>query len=101
MGWDALAWNYRSCSGTPNRYLRFYHSGVTEDLSCVINHALNQGRYQVIYLVDFSLGGNLTLIVSALNDPFLSPECYPVTAVLEKLKTIPPKGEGLCPAMWK
>jgi predicted alpha/beta-fold hydrolase len=62
MGWDALAWNYRSCSGTPNRYLRFYHNGVTEDLSCVINHALNRGRYREIYLVGFSLGGNLTLV---------------------------------------
>jgi len=62
MGWDALAWNYRSCSGTPNRYLRFYHNGVTEDLSCVITHALNRGRYRDIYLVGFSLGGNLTLV---------------------------------------
>lgn len=62
MGWDALAWNYRSCSGEPNRYLRSYHNGVTEDLSFVIDHALNRGRYQSIYLVGFSLGGNLTLV---------------------------------------
>ncbi len=62
MGWDALAWNYRSCSGEPNRYLRSYHNGVTEDLSFVIDHALNRGRYQSVYLVGFSLGGNLTLV---------------------------------------
>ncbi len=62
MGWDALAWNYRSCSGVPNRYLRFYHNGVTEDLSCVIDHALNRGRYRAVYLVGFSLGANLTLV---------------------------------------
>ena len=29
-GWDAVAYNYRGCSGTINRQLRAYHSGATE-----------------------------------------------------------------------
>jgi predicted alpha/beta-fold hydrolase len=58
-GYDALAWNYRGCSGEMNRQLRFYHSGATDDLSFVINHASK--NYKSIYLVGFSLGGNLTL----------------------------------------
>ncbi|MFH1156031.1 MAG: alpha/beta fold hydrolase [Pseudomonadota bacterium] len=61
-GWDALAWNYRSCSGEPNRLLRFYHNGATDDLARVITHAKNTGRYQKICLIGFSLGGNLTLV---------------------------------------
>lgn len=59
-GWDVLAWNLRGCSGTPNRRLRTYHSGATEDLAAVIGHALMQG-YPTVALVGFSLGGNLTL----------------------------------------
>ncbi len=60
-GYDALAWNHRSCSGEPNRLLRFYHSGATEDLKAVIDHALSLKKYTKIFLVGFSLGGNMTL----------------------------------------
>ncbi|MBS1490661.1 MAG: alpha/beta fold hydrolase [Bacteroidetes bacterium] len=59
-GFDILAWNYRGCSGEINRALRFYHSGATDDLHEVIVHGLKNG-YSEIYLVGFSLGGNLTL----------------------------------------
>ncbi len=61
-GWDALAWNYRGCSGEPNRQLRSYHNGSTDDLARVINHAKETGRYKTIALIGFSLGGNLTLV---------------------------------------
>lgn len=59
-GYDVLAWNFRGCSGEMNRSLRFYHSGATDDLGVVINHA-RQAGYGEINLVGFSLGGNLTL----------------------------------------
>lgn len=59
-GFDALAWNYRGCSGEMNRQKRFYHSGATDDLDVVVQHALSKG-YEEITLVGFSLGGNLTL----------------------------------------
>jgi len=60
-GFDILAWNYRGCSQEMNKAIRFYHSGATDDLSTVIEHAHSLGRYNQIYLVGFSLGGNLTL----------------------------------------
>ncbi len=61
-GWDALAWNYRSCSDEPNRRLRMYHNGAIDDLDQVAAHALNTGRYTAAALIGFSLGGNLTLV---------------------------------------
>ncbi|MEL7003591.1 MAG: alpha/beta fold hydrolase [Bacteroidota bacterium] len=57
---DVLAWNYRGCSGEMNRKLRFYHSGATDDLQEVVDHALRLG-YERIFLIGFSLGGNITL----------------------------------------
>ena len=57
---DVLTWNFRGCSEEMNRQLRFYHSGATEDLDRIIQHAI-QKKYTEINLVGFSLGGNLTL----------------------------------------
>ncbi len=70
-GWDALAWNYRSCSGEINRKLRFYHNGSIDDLDTVVRHALRDQRYEKIVLVGFSLGGNLTLVY--LGSPDVQP----------------------------
>ncbi|NOT74350.1 MAG: alpha/beta fold hydrolase [Cyclobacteriaceae bacterium] len=60
-GWDALAWNCRSCSGEINRLERFYHHGATEDLNEVIQHAIEKNQYDSIVLVGISMGGSLTL----------------------------------------
>ncbi len=60
-GTDALAWNYRSCSGEPNKLLRSYHLGATDDLDFVVRHAIREGKYKSIYLIGFSAGGNISL----------------------------------------
>jgi uncharacterized protein len=60
-GWDAVALNFRGCSGEPNRKLRMYHSGETEDLNTVLSHVAASGRYAQTALVGWSLGGNVIL----------------------------------------
>jgi predicted alpha/beta-fold hydrolase len=59
-GFDVVAWNFRACSEEMNKQLRFYHSGATDDLECVLSAAKEKG-YREIFLIGFSLGGNLTL----------------------------------------
>ncbi len=61
VGWNVLAWNLRGCSGTPNRRLRSYHSGSTDDLAVVIDHAFATDAPAELALIGFSLGGNITL----------------------------------------
>ncbi len=68
-GWDALAWNYRSCSGEPNNRLQSYHNGATRDLDWVIRHAGQKNKYKEIALIGFSLGGNLTLLYLGREQP--------------------------------
>lgn len=60
QGYDVLAWNYRSCGQRLNKQARFYHSGATDDLQTVLDHVMSKSPLP-IYLVGFSLGGNLVL----------------------------------------
>lgn len=60
-GFDTVSMNFRGCSGAPNKNLRFYHSGETDDLHTVITHLVSLQKYTAIHLVGFSLGGNVTL----------------------------------------
>ena len=68
-GFDILTWNFRGCSGEMNRQLRFYHSGATDDLDWIVKHAIQRG-YTEIYLIGFSLGGNLTLKYLGEQQPY-------------------------------
>jgi uncharacterized protein len=60
LGIDALAWNFRSCSGEVNLTVPFYHPGQTDDYQMVVDAALERG-YKEIFLAGFSLGGAITL----------------------------------------
>ena len=60
-GYDAVAMNYRGCSGEPNRLLQSYHAGSTDDLHTVVTHVHKVKGYKEIYLIGFSMGGNLVL----------------------------------------
>ena len=58
-GFDVLAWNYRGCGAELNRKAIFYHSGATYDLETIVHYA--SPGHEEIFLIGFSLGGNLTL----------------------------------------
>lgn len=61
LGYDAVCWSQRSCSGEVNRLARSYHSGETGDIHAVVTHCLESGRYDRVALIGFSMGGNQIL----------------------------------------
>lgn len=71
--WSVCAYNYRGCSGEPNRTIRAYHSGATDDLELVVQEVLTKG-FDEIYLVGFSLGGNLVLKYTGENGKNIHPK---------------------------
>jgi predicted alpha/beta-fold hydrolase len=56
-GFDVLRLNVRSCGGTERLAPTLYHSGLTEDLRSVVDQFASQD----VYLVGFSMGGNMAL----------------------------------------
>ena len=79
IGWDAVAINFRSCSGEPNRMASSYHSGVSFDLVTVLNRV--EQEYDTISAVGFSLGGNVLLKhlgEAGLNTPLIGGVAFSV-----------------------
>jgi predicted alpha/beta-fold hydrolase len=60
-GWDSVVMNLRGCSGEPNRLLKSYHAGATEDLNFIIDKINQKYTYKKIHISGFSLGGNQVL----------------------------------------
>jgi predicted alpha/beta-fold hydrolase len=74
LGWGAVAMNFRSCSGEPNRALRSYCSGETADPLFVARHVAARIAGPLL-AVGFSLGGNALLKLLAetgQHAPFLA-----------------------------
>ncbi|GJQ13723.1 hypothetical protein GpartN1_g5514.t1 [Galdieria partita] len=62
LDWNVFAINYRGCSGVPNRTLRTYHVGFTEDLELLTKTIYEETEGScTIYLAGFSLGGNIII----------------------------------------
>ncbi len=78
-GYSVAAVNQRGCSGEPNVHYYAYHSGFTQDLDFVFQSL--EKEYEEVYLVGFSLGGNLIL-------KYLGENKYPVSSKIKKAVAI-------------
>ncbi len=58
--WQIAVMHFRSCSGEPNRLLKSYNSGVSDDLDEVIEK-LKLLSINIDFIVGYSLGGNVLL----------------------------------------
>ncbi len=61
LGWRAVVFHFRSCSGELNRGPRLYHAGETSDLDWVIGKLIERESTTPLGLVGVSLGGNVAL----------------------------------------
>src|SRR6476660_2673154 len=59
-GFNVIRVNYRSCGNTEHLTPTIYHGGMSGDLRVVIDELISDGLKR-IYLIGFSLGGNLVL----------------------------------------
>jgi len=80
-GLDAVAMNFRGCSGEPNRKVTMYHSGWTRDLHEALLMVASMGRYRSVHLVGFSLGGNVILKYLGENPPVIPEVVHGAVAI--------------------
>lgn len=59
-GWHGVVVHFRGCSGEPNRLLRAYHSGDSQEIDWVVRR-LNERDFPALFLAGVSLGGNAML----------------------------------------
>ena len=60
-GFNAVRVNYRNCGGTEHLTSTLYHAGLTEDIRHIVLELIERDGLNEIYLVGFSLGGNIIL----------------------------------------
>ena len=59
-GWHGVVVHFRGCSGEPNRLLRAYHSGDSQEIDWVVRR-LHERDFPALFLAGVSLGGNAML----------------------------------------
>ena len=60
-GFNTIRVNIRNCGGTESMCPTLYHAGMTEDVRHIITELAETDGLRNIYLVGFSLGGNMVL----------------------------------------
>jgi len=60
-GFNVIRVNFRNCGGTEHLTNTIYHGGLSADLAAVVKELLEKDQISRMFLVGFSLGGNLVL----------------------------------------
>ena len=60
-GFNVIRMNLRTCGGTEHLTSTIYHGGLTDDLREVVRQLIQTDRLKRLFLVGFSLGGNMVL----------------------------------------
>ncbi|MDX6611044.1 MAG: uncharacterized protein QOD75_230 [Blastocatellia bacterium] len=60
-GFNVVRMNVRNCGGTEHLTPTLYHGGLTDDLRVVVKELIEIDRLKRLFLVGFSLGGNMVL----------------------------------------
>ena len=60
-GFNVVRMNLRNCGNTDHLTDAIYHGGLTEDLKAVVDELIKHDGLKKLFLVGFSLGGNMVL----------------------------------------
>ena len=61
LGWRGVVPHFRGCSGEPNRLVRSYHSGDSDEIDWILRRLKERRPSAEIFTLGVSLGGNMLL----------------------------------------
>lgn len=80
-GFNVVRLNHRNCGGTEHLTPTLYHSGMSGDLLAVIRELIEHDKLDRIFLVGFSMSGNMALKLAGEGAETLPRELSAVCAV--------------------
>lgn len=80
-GFNVVRMNLRTCGGTEHLTSTVYHGGLTEDLHEVVRQLIDYDQLTRLFLVGFSLGGNMVLKLAGEYGDNPPPEVISICAV--------------------
>lgn len=80
-GFNVVRLNVRNCGATEHLTPTLYNSGMSGDLKAVVNDLIERDRLRCIYLVGFSMSGNMVLKLAGEAPDALPAELAGVCAV--------------------
>ncbi len=80
-GFNVVRMNLRNCGGTEHLTPTLYHGGLSEDLQMVVRDLIEKDGLSRIFIVGFSLGGNLVLKLAGEYGPQPPSEVLAICAV--------------------
>ena len=80
-GFNIIRINLRNCGGTEHLTPTLYHGGLSEDLRAVVKELIEKDQISRLFVVGFSLGGNLVLKLAGEYGDDPPPEVLAVCAI--------------------
>jgi predicted alpha/beta-fold hydrolase len=87
-GFNIIRVNLRNCGGTEQLTPTLYHGGLSEDLDAVVKELIEKDHISRMFVVGFSLGGNLVLKLAGEYCDNPPPEILGVCAVSPSIDLI-------------
>ena len=80
-GFNVVRMNFRNCGGTEHLAPTLYHGGLSDDLRAVVNELIESEALERIFLLGFSLGGNMVLKLAGEYGDNAPPEVVAIGVV--------------------
>ena len=80
-GFNVIRMNLRNCGDTEHLTPTLYHGGLTEDLRAVVAELIEQDQLERLFVIGFSLGGNMVLKLAGEYGDDPPPQILGVCAV--------------------